>query len=280
MKKTLRQWLSGLIVLLVGITQGGSIQAATETITYFHNDVAGTPLLATNATGAVVWKEKYRPYGEKLTNAPASAGNRIGFAGKPYDANTRLSYMGARYYDPVYGRFLGVDPREVDPADGHSFNRYAYANNNPYRYVDPDGRHAVPIVLVAATVLYIGATHHLNCPGCKKDGERAGNWNVGRGGGERSVWNNVFNESSNEPGTSQGANDEAEPEREKTPSTHPDNFEPVKGSKGKRDNETGEIWEKDKFHKDHYEVYKDKRNYEKGRRDRDVWEDGRPKRKF
>jgi hypothetical protein len=76
-----------------------------------------------------------------------------------------------------------------------------------------------------------------------------------------------------------GAN-EAEPEREKTPSTDPDNFEPVRGTKGKKDKETGEIWEKDRLHKDHREVYGDKRDYEKGKRDRDVWDDGRPKRKF
>ncbi|MGH8050271.1 MAG: RHS repeat-associated core domain-containing protein [Arenimonas sp.] len=45
-----------------------------------------------------------------------------------------------RYYDPIIGRFLSVDPVETDPNTGASFNRYAYANNNPYRFTDPDGR--------------------------------------------------------------------------------------------------------------------------------------------
>ena len=86
----------------------------------------------------------------------------------------------------------------------------------------------------------------------------------------------VFNEQA-----PQGAGEPvAEPERERTPSTDPGNFEPVKGSKGKKDTDTGEIWEKDKLHKDHWEVYGNKRDYEKGKRDRDVWDDGRPKRKF
>lgn len=45
--------------------------------------------------------------------------------------------MQQRYYDPVIGRFYSNDP--VGVRDTHSFNRYAYANNNPYKYVDPFG---------------------------------------------------------------------------------------------------------------------------------------------
>ena len=45
-----------------------------------------------------------------------------------------------RYYDPVIGRFLSVDPVLADGNTGASFNRYWYANNNPYRFTDPDGR--------------------------------------------------------------------------------------------------------------------------------------------
>lgn len=35
-----------------------------------------------------------------------------------------------------------TDPIAADPSTGAHFNRYAYANNNPYKYTDPDGRAA------------------------------------------------------------------------------------------------------------------------------------------
>ena len=38
---------------------------------------------------------------------------------------------------------MGIDPAKVEPDDIHSFNRYAYAINNPYKYVDPDGKKVV-----------------------------------------------------------------------------------------------------------------------------------------
>jgi hypothetical protein len=41
---------------------------------------------------------------------------------------------------PSSARFLGVDPIHFQENNIHSFNRYAYGNNNPYRFIDPDGR--------------------------------------------------------------------------------------------------------------------------------------------
>jgi RHS repeat-associated protein len=49
-------------------------------------------------------------------------------------------YMQQRYYEPLAGRFLSVDPVVTDADTGESFNRYAYAGLNPYKYIDPDGR--------------------------------------------------------------------------------------------------------------------------------------------
>lgn len=47
--------------------------------------------------------------------------------------------MQQRYYDPESGRFLSTDP-VLTSSDGGNFNRYWYANDNPYRYTDRDGR--------------------------------------------------------------------------------------------------------------------------------------------
>ncbi|MCB0206886.1 MAG: RHS repeat-associated core domain-containing protein, partial [Anaerolineae bacterium] len=67
-----------------------------------------------------------------------------------------LSYFGARWYDPDVGRFLAVDPRDwTENSPMHSFNRYAYANNNPYRFVDPDGEFPFVFLAFAAVDFYL-----------------------------------------------------------------------------------------------------------------------------
>lgn len=69
-----------------------------------------------------------------------SLGTRLSWSRTPTGSRP---YFGARYYGSKIGRFTTVDPvytwREnlVDP---QRWNRYAYARNNPLRYVDPDGR--------------------------------------------------------------------------------------------------------------------------------------------
>jgi RHS repeat-associated protein len=139
---------SALFVILAWLSIATTVSRADD-ITYFHNDVSGTPQAATDAAGALVWREHYRPYGERLDNAPAAANNQLWFTGKPYDPDTGLTYMGARYYDSALGRFVGMDPAPFNEDNLHSSNRYAYANNNPYKYVDADGHSPVDVVFLA-----------------------------------------------------------------------------------------------------------------------------------
>jgi len=81
----------------------------------------------------------YRAYGMEVMDAPRPG---PGYTGHYRDVGTGLVYMQQRYYDPAIGRFLSVDPVSTDPKTGASFNRYSYANNNPYRFIDPDGRNS------------------------------------------------------------------------------------------------------------------------------------------
>ena len=64
------------------------------------------------------------------------------FTGKERDEETGLDYFGARYYGSKLGRFTTVDPVytwKENLVDPQRWNRYAYALNNPLKYVDPNG---------------------------------------------------------------------------------------------------------------------------------------------
>ncbi len=140
MKTVVNLLLVGVVVLFP--YAGG----AAERITYYHLDALGSPVAASDETGNLLWREEYLPYGERRLNEPFADDNSRWYTGKPHDSVTGLSYFGARYYDPAVGRFMGVDPKGFDEANIQSFNRYAYGNNNPYRFVDPDGQAAQAVV--------------------------------------------------------------------------------------------------------------------------------------
>ena len=60
------------------------------------------------------------------------------YTGKPEDPSG-LYYYGARYYDPLIGRFTTRDTVFGGLGDPQSQNRYAYCRNNPHKYIDPTG---------------------------------------------------------------------------------------------------------------------------------------------
>lgn len=123
------------LMLLPTLTVG-----ETRSTTYYIPDAQGSPMVAMDEDGNVIWRKHYQPFGKEIEQGDESQGNRINYTGHVLDRNTDLIYMGARYYDPSIGRFLSIDPAPVKPAIPQTFGRYTYTYNNPYRYVDPDGR--------------------------------------------------------------------------------------------------------------------------------------------
>ncbi|WP_223629198.1 RHS repeat domain-containing protein [Thermomonas beijingensis] len=121
--------------LLAEITR--PIGNTTATISYFHTDALGSPIAKTNAAGAIIETSEYEPYGRLLNR---QNDDRAGYTGHVMDAVSGLTYMQQRYYDPAIGRFLSVDPVTAYSNPMGAFNRYWYANNNPYKFSDRDGR--------------------------------------------------------------------------------------------------------------------------------------------
>ncbi|MEL4256861.1 hypothetical protein HT094_15155 [Shewanella sp. ZOR0012] len=124
------------------------VQAAT--VRYQHTDMLGSVVSESDESGNIISRSQYEPFGKRMGGDKEG----IGYTGHLQDKDLGLTYMQARYYDPLIGRFYANDPMGFK--DVHNFNRYAYGNNNPYKYIDPDGNYAES--LWDAASLSVGVT--------------------------------------------------------------------------------------------------------------------------
>lgn len=103
---------------------------------WFHPDHLGSSNYITNFVGEVSQHMEYFAFGETFIEEHKDSHNSpYKFNGKELDEESGLYYYGARYYNPRTSIWLSVDPlaeKTMEP--------YAYANNNPIRFIDPDGR--------------------------------------------------------------------------------------------------------------------------------------------
>ena len=70
MKRLVRAVCTTVIAAFLAFT---STVFGAEKITYYHFDALGSPVAATDEQGNVVWRETYRPYGERIQNQSAAA---------------------------------------------------------------------------------------------------------------------------------------------------------------------------------------------------------------
>ena len=79
--------------------------------------------------------------------------NPFMYRGYYYDHDLGMYYLNSRYYDQNTCRFINADGYISTGSGLLGYNMYAYCNNNPIKYIDPEGKgivEAIIIICVAA----------------------------------------------------------------------------------------------------------------------------------
>ena len=130
---------NGSLSLDRALFDGGALRP-NGAVDYFVKDHLGSVRVIVDQAGTVREQNDYYPYGERCPESTyaISAVNRYKFNGKEEQTVGDLGMLdyGARMYQAGIGRGFTQDPlAEKD----YSVSPYAYCNNNPIRFIDPDG---------------------------------------------------------------------------------------------------------------------------------------------
>jgi len=122
-----------------------AVRIADGTLYYLLTDHLGSSNVTASTSGDLTTELRYYPFGLDRYDA-GSQKTAYRFTGQRIEETLDLYYYGARWYDPVVGRFLQPDTTVPNPGNPQSLNRYTYVYNNPLRYQDPTGHFAwIPI---------------------------------------------------------------------------------------------------------------------------------------
>jgi RHS repeat-associated protein len=114
---------------------------ANSTTAFDNSDWLGTSRVRSNVSGTNIESCTSLPFGEDFTCNSTDV-SPLHFTGQEHDWESGDDHFPFRYYSETMGKFLAPDPAglaAVDPSNPQSWNRYAYALNNPLSYIDPTG---------------------------------------------------------------------------------------------------------------------------------------------
>jgi RHS repeat-associated protein len=137
-----------LLTAMLLVPAAALAQIPTQEVEYYHTDALGSVRAVTKQVDGqwqVVARHDFMPFGEEVVPPSPPPEKRL-FTGKERDIETGLDYFEARYLRANLGRFTSSDPLMASQriSDPSSFNRYAYALNNPLRFLDPNGLDVSP----------------------------------------------------------------------------------------------------------------------------------------
>jgi RHS repeat-associated protein len=112
---------------------------------YFEvpSDQHGTNTLYLDYTAQNPTWRQYDPFGNPRGTSTTWIDNR-GFLNDVTDTTTDLTDIGARWYDPVTGTFISLDPL-LETSSPLQLNGYTYASDNPVTDSDPTGMVQAPM---------------------------------------------------------------------------------------------------------------------------------------
>ena len=127
---------NGVLVRLM--TEVGYITMADTTYHYFIKDHQGNVRVVADERGNVEEVNDYYPFGGLMSTSSRRSVQPYKYNGKELEAAGGLNWYdyGARQYDPVLGRWNGIDPL---CEDYYSETPYGYCGNDPINYIDPNG---------------------------------------------------------------------------------------------------------------------------------------------
>ncbi len=135
------RYVPGPIGVLASVRGTGS----SRSIVYSHADGRANRFF-TDATGQVVQSAEYQPYGKIASQTGSVQSQDYSddlFNGGDTYSEFGVVILGARIYDPSYGRFLQRDPIALVPRSS-SGNPYAFSWGDPINFSDPTGLTPVP----------------------------------------------------------------------------------------------------------------------------------------
>lgn len=105
-----------------------------NTYRLIRDHVGSVRLVIDTATGTIAQRIDYDSFGNVVSDS-APGFQPFGFQSGLYDNDTGFVQFGARWYDPITGRWLSKDPLLL----AAGWNVYAFCANNPVNFVDPFG---------------------------------------------------------------------------------------------------------------------------------------------